>query len=160
ELALVHNARTTAASAHADDWDDIARATRPEAREVVQDGDERVPVVHLPDGPHDYFAVQLNGYDGSAQGSLGSLCFLRNRIERTQRLHNIIRDNLIQSAVALGLAAVIAFGISMVVTRPIRQFINATNDLGHGGGDVSRRLKVHRAAGQEMHELADNLNAM
>ncbi len=160
ELALIHNSRTTAASAHTDDWDDLARATRTDARETVQDGDERVSVVRLHDGQHDFFPAQLNGYDGPTQGSLGNLFILRNRVERTQRMHAIIRDNLIESAVALALAAVIAFGISMVVTRPIRQFIDATADLGHGGGDVSRRLKVSRNAGIEMHELADNLNAL
>jgi methyl-accepting chemotaxis protein len=160
ELALVHNARTTAASAHTDDWDDLARATRAEARETVQEGDDKVSIVKLHDGQHDFFSAQLNGYDGPNQGFLGTLFILRNRVERTQRLHAIIRDNLIVASVALALAAVIAFGISMVVTRPIRQFIDATADLGHGSGEVSRRLHVHRHAGSEMHELADNLNAL
>ena len=160
ELALVHNSRTTAASAHADDWDDLARASRPEARETVQEGDDKVQVVLLPDGQHDFFSAQLNGYDGSTQGFLGSLFILRNRIERTQRLHGIIRDNLIVAAVALACAAVVAFGICYIVTAPIRQFIDATSDLGHGGGDVSRRLRVSRNAGLEMHQLADNLNAL
>ncbi|HEY2748475.1 MAG TPA: HAMP domain-containing methyl-accepting chemotaxis protein [Polyangia bacterium] len=160
ELALIHNSRTTAASAHNDDWDDLARATRSDARETVQEGDEKVSVVRLHDGQHDFFPAQLNGYEGSSQGSLGNLFILRNRVERTQRMHAIVRDNLIESAVALALAAAIAFGISMVVTRPIRQFIDATADLGHEGGDVSRRLKVSRNAGIEMHELAENLNAL
>src|SRR4051812_24727151 len=95
ELALVHNSRTTAASAHSDDWDDLARASRPEAREVVQEGDDKVSVVKLHDGQHDFFSAQLNGYDGATQGFLGSLFILRNRVERTQRMHGIIRDNLI-----------------------------------------------------------------
>jgi methyl-accepting chemotaxis protein len=160
ELALIHNSRTTAASAHVDDWDDLARATRSEARETVTEGDERVQVVKLHDGQHDFFSAQLNGYDGASQGFLGSLFILRNRVERMQRLHDIIRDNLIVAAVALACAAVVAFGICYIVTRPIRQFIDATADLGHGGGDVSRRLKVSRNAGAEMHELANNLNAL
>ena len=160
ELALVHNSRTTAASAHTDDWSDLARATRPEARQTAQEGDERVSVVNLPDGQHDFFSAQLNGYDGAAQGFIGSLFILKNRVERTQRIHGIIRDNLIVASVALALAAIIAFGISMIVTRPIRQFIDATADLGHGSGDVSRRLRVDAYAGREMHELAENLNQL
>ncbi len=160
ELALIHNGRTTAASAHADDWDDMARASRPEAREIVEEGDDKVSVVRLPDGQHDFFSAQLNGYDGATQGFLGTLFILRNRVERTQRIHNIIRDNLIAAAVALFGAAMVAFSISFIVTRPIRQFIEATADLGHGSGDVSRRLKVHDHAGSEMHELAENLNAL
>ncbi|MGZ3406756.1 MAG: cache domain-containing protein, partial [Polyangia bacterium] len=160
ELALVHNSRTTAASAHSDDWDDLARASRPEARETVQEGDDKVSVLKLHDGQHDFFAAQLNGYDGGSQGLLGSLFILRNRVERLQRMHGIIRDNLIVASVALALAAVIAFGISMIVTRPIKDFIEATADLAHGSGDVSRRLTVNPHAGREMHDLADNLNQL
>ena len=160
ELALVHNSRTTAASAHTDDWDDLARASRPEAREIIDDGEEKVAVVKLPDGEHDFFSAQLNGYDGPSQGFLGNLFILRNRVERTQRMHGIIRDNLIMASVALAFAAAIAFAISFIVTHPIRLFIDATADLGHGSGDVSHRLTVPRKAGSEMHELADNLNAL
>ena len=126
----------------------------------MQEGDDNVSVVKLHDGQHDFFSAQLNGYDGASQGFLGSLFILRNRVERTQRMHGLIRDNLIVAAVALACAAVVAFGICYIVTRPIRQFIDATADLGHGSGDVSRRLQVSRNAGLEMHELADNLNAL
>ena len=127
ELALVHNSRTTASSAHTDDWDDMARATRPEAREIVQDGDEqRRRWCGSPTGCTTTSRRSSTATTASTQGLLGSLFIMRNRVERTQRMHAIIRDNLIESAVALALAAVIAFGISMVVTRPIRQFIDAT----------------------------------
>ena len=160
ELALVHNSRTTASAAHADDWDDLARATRAEAREVVTEGDEKQSVVNLPDGQHDFFQAQLNGYDGPTQGFIGNLFILKNRVERTERLHGIIRDNLAVAAVSLALAGLIAFAISMIVTRPIRQFIAATEGLAHGTGDLTQRLHVHGHAGSEMHRLADNLNQL
>jgi methyl-accepting chemotaxis protein len=160
ELALVHNQRTTASAAHADDWDDIARATRAEAREVVQEGGDRVSVVELPDGPHDFFQAQLNGYDGATQGSVGNLFVLRNRVDRANKINSLIRDTLIVAAFALALAAAVAFAISVIVTRPLRQFIAATQDLAHGSGDLTRRLDVHARAGAEMHQLADNLNQL
>jgi methyl-accepting chemotaxis protein len=160
ELALVHNQRTTASAAHADDWDDIARATRPEARETVMEGDEKVSVLNLPDGQHDFFQAQLNGYDGATQGFMGSLYLLKNRVDRAKKLANLIRDTLLVAAVALALAAIIALAISMIVTRPIRQFIAATSDLAHGTGDLTKRLRVHNHAGSEMHQLADNLNEL
>ena len=50
---------------------------------------------------------------GAAQGFIGSLFILRNRVERTQRMHGIIRDNLIMASVALAFAAAIAFAISL-----------------------------------------------
>jgi methyl-accepting chemotaxis protein len=158
ELALVHNQRTTASAAHSDDWDDLARATRPEARETVQDGDDKVSVVILPDGAHDYFAAQVNGYDGSEEGFIGSLFLLRNRVDRAKKIANLIRDTLIVGTMAMALATIFAFAISIMVTRPIRQFIAATADLAHGTGDLTNRLRVHSHAGSEMHELSDNLN--
>ncbi len=160
ELALVHNQRTTASAAHADDWDDLARATRAEARETVQEGDDKVSIVLLPDGPHDFFAATLNGYDGPTQGFIGSLYLLKNRVDRMGRIHNLIRDTLTVGAFALALAAIIAWAISWIVTRPIRQFIAATSDLAHGTGDLTKRLIVHQHAGSEMHQLADNLNQL
>ncbi|HEX4459435.1 MAG TPA: cache domain-containing protein, partial [Polyangia bacterium] len=104
ELALVHNQRTTASAAHADDWDDLARATRPEARETITEGGEKIQVLSLPDGQHDFFAAQLNGYEGSTLGSVGSLFFLRNRVERVRKMDNLIRDTFTVAAFALGLA--------------------------------------------------------
>jgi methyl-accepting chemotaxis protein len=158
ELALVHNQRTTASAAHSDDWDDLARATRPEARETISEGGEKIQVLTLPDGQHDFFAAQLNGYEGSTLGSVGSLYFLRNRVERVRKMENLIRDTFIVTTFALGLAALVAFAISVVVTRPIRKFIEATEDLAHGAGDLTRRLHVRPRAGAEMHQLAYNLN--
>lgn len=160
ELALVHNQRTTASAAHWEDWDDIARATRPEARETISEGDDKASVLNLPDGQHDYFSATLNGYDGATQGYLGSLFLMKNRLDRAKKLANLIRDTLLVAAVALALAGIIAFAISMIVTRPIRQFIAATSDLSHGSGDLTKRLRVHGHAGSEMHELADNLNEL
>jgi methyl-accepting chemotaxis protein len=158
ELAVVHNSRTTASAAHADDWDDIARATRPEQRETVQDGDDRITVVELPDGPHDFFGATVNGYDGTEQGSVGNLYLLRNRVDRAKKIENLIRDTTIVGLFAMLLATGFAFGISIMVTHPIRQMIAATADLAHGSGDLTKRLQVHRRAGHEMQDLADNLN--
>ena len=75
-------------------------------------------------------------------------------------MHAHIRDNLIVAAVALALAAVIAFGISMIVTRPIRQFIDATRR-----SRSRRRRRVAAAEGvadarARDAQLADNLNAL
>lgn len=160
ELALIHNQRTTASAAHADDWDDLARATRPEARQVVLDGDEKVSILSLHDGPHDYFSAQVNGYDGAAQGFVGSLFILRNRADKLERVRGLIHDNLAVASVAMALATLIAFVISYIVTRPLNQFIAATRDLSDGSGDSTRRLEVHCQTGSEVAELAENLNKL
>ena len=159
ELALVHNGETTASAAHADDWDDIARAVRLEARETREEGGEKITIVKLPDGAHDFYAAQLNGYDAGASGSIGTLNFLRNRTSKEHHLEEIVHQNLLLFAIALAVAAIVSFGMSWVVTRPINQFIAATHDLAHGSGDLTKRIATNSGA-KEMAELAENLNAM
>ena len=160
ELALVHNQQTTASAAHAEDWDDIARATRPEARELLEEGGEHVSVMRLPDGRHDFFAAQVNGYDGASAGSIGQLFVMRNRVDREERLHAMIMDNLVVLLVALAIAGIASLILSVIITRPLNAFIAATRDLGHGEGDLTRRIEVSPHAATEMWVLAENLNAM
>jgi methyl-accepting chemotaxis protein len=159
ELALVHNQETSAATAHSDEWDDIARATRAEARELLDEGGERVSVLNLGDGRHDFFSAQVNGYDGASSGSVGNLFVLRNRVEHEARMHSLWIDNLVVLLAALLIVGCASFWLSVVFTRPINDFIAATRDLAHGEGDLTRRIKV-RTSALEMAELGDNLNAM
>jgi methyl-accepting chemotaxis protein len=160
ELALVRNQTVTASAAHADDWSEIARATRSEARETIDDGGERVYVLRLGDGRHDYYAAQINGYEGVASGSVGMLYVMRNRIERETRIHEMLKNQYVVWAVGFLIAAIAAWILSTIITRPLNQFIAATSELGHGEGDLTRRIQVSKHAATEMITLADNLNAM
>jgi methyl-accepting chemotaxis protein len=161
ELALVHNQEVTAASVHADDWESIARATRSEAREILNEGGEQVSVVSLPDGKHDFHPAQVNGYDGGAMGSLGQIFVLRNRVEREAQVAQIARDNLVVGLIAGLIATVVGFILSILVTSPLKQFIAATRDLAHGEGDLTQRIDVEKCGGAtETLELAENLNAV
>jgi methyl-accepting chemotaxis protein len=150
----------TASAAHSDDWDDIARATRPEARETVEEGGQRSSVLRLGDGRHDYFAAQLNGYEGVASGSVGQLFVMRNRVEREQMLHAMLMDQAFVGVMALIFASIAALFLSVIITRPLNAFIAATRDLGHGEGDLTRRIEVSVHAATEMVQLSENLNAM
>jgi|GEM_PF-6255102 len=156
---LVHNQDVTASAAAEDLWDPLARASRPEARENLDDGGEKVSVVTLPDGKHDLFAATVNGYDGGSTGALGSLFLTRSRIDRENKLGALLRDNLVLGGFAFLIAAVVSFIISFFVSRPINQFIEATADLAHGEGDLTRRIEV-RSSAREMTVLGENLNAI
>jgi methyl-accepting chemotaxis protein len=160
ELALIRNQVVTASAAHAEDWDDIARATRPEAREVVEEGGERMSVLKLPDGRHDFFAAQVNGYEGLTSGSVGQLYVMRNRVEREERMHAMLMDYSVVLLVALIIAGCASLILSVLITRPLNTFIAATQELGHGQGDLTRRIHVGHHDATEMVTLADNLNAM
>jgi methyl-accepting chemotaxis protein len=160
ELALVRNQQVTASAAHEDEWGEIARSTKSENRETVEEGGQRVSILRLADGRHDYFAAQINGYEGVASGSVGQLYIMRNRVERETKLHDMFMNQLVVLIVAMLIAAGFSFGLSMIITRPLNQFIAATNELGHGEGDLTRRIRVSPGAATEMRTLADNLNAM
>jgi methyl-accepting chemotaxis protein len=163
ELALVHNQDVTAATVTRSDWEEIGRATRSEARQVVEEytdhGVERVNVVALPQGRHDAFFAQVNGYDGGASGSLGQLVVLRSRHDREARLHAMAHDNMVLAVVAVTFSAIASLLLGVWMTRPIKQFIQATEDLAHGEGDLTRRLDVASSV-TEMSKLGENLNAM
>jgi methyl-accepting chemotaxis protein len=159
ELALIDNQETLAAAAHADEWDDLARATRPEGREIVDEGGEKATLVSLPDGKHEIFHGQQIGYNGPAAGNVGELFLFRNRTSREQRLKGLVHYNLGLAAVAMLIAGVVAFFFSLRLIAPIKQFIFATRDLAHGQGDLTQRIDLHRCGGStETVELADNLN--
>jgi methyl-accepting chemotaxis protein len=160
ELALIRNQGVTASAAHAEDWDDIARATRPESREIVEEGGERVSVLRLPDGRHDYFAAQVNGYEGLTSGSVGQLYVMRNRIDREERMNAMLKDYSVVLLVALLLAGLASLILSVIITRPLNTFITATQELGHGQGDLTRRINVRHHDATEIVTLANNLNAM
>jgi methyl-accepting chemotaxis protein len=161
ELALVHNQETTAASLHTEDWDDIARASRTEARETLEEGGEKVSLIALPDGKHEYFNAGINGYDGGAVGSVGSIFVLRNRADRTEQIEQLAHDALKIGTLAAVLAAVVSFFLGWMVNRPIQAFIDATRDLAHGEGDLTKRIDTDKCGGAtETQELAENLNAM
>ncbi len=159
ELALVHNGETTASAAHADDWDDIARATRQNARETIEEGGVKSDVVTLPDGRHDLYYASLNGYEGNGIGSIGQLNVMRNRADREAHLKALNGDTIVVLFIALAAAIIASLVLSFIVTRPIKDFIAATDDLAHGGGDLTRRLDNNCSA-TEMAALAHNLNAM
>jgi methyl-accepting chemotaxis protein len=159
EMALVRVGMTTASSAPFDDWDDIARAVRPEAREMISEGRYRISVVTLPSGRHDYYAALLNGFEGVSSGNVGSLNIMRNRAGKEAHLNELVEGSLFMALIALAVAAIVSWILSVFVTRPINQFIAATHDLAHGEGDLTRRLEVTSSA-TEMQTLAENLNAM
>jgi methyl-accepting chemotaxis protein len=159
EMTLVHNQDATASSAPQNEWDAIARATVLDQRVNVHEAGRTVSVIQHSDGRWDFFSAQMTGYDGAATGSIGSLFVMRSRFEKERDLHAMVHEVLIVTCGALVVAALVSFILSWLVTRPLKTFIDATHDLAHGEGDLTKRLDVECSAA-EMSQLAMNLNAM
>ncbi len=159
ELALVApNGATSAASAHAETWDDIGRAALKSPRETDREGSDLVEVLRLPDGLHDFFAAPQNGYDGSLPGSVGTLYVMRNRIDHAERVKRLVHDNLLVAGLAIVFAVIASFILAMGVTRPIKRLIGATEELAHGHGDLTKRISIKSS--DEIADLANNLNSI
>ncbi len=163
DLGLIGNGGTTlAASLHAGDWDDLARAVQRNPRETDWDGSEHIEVLRLPDGLHDFASAVRNGYDGALPGTVGTLYVLRNRTDHAERLARLLHDNLVVGALAVLFSFVASFALAMGVARPIRRLVVATEEIAHGHGDLTKRVEdnvcVRRS--DEIGDLAHNLNAM
>jgi hypothetical protein len=159
ELALINNQTTLASTMDAQLDDDLASATQSLHLDYAEEGGEKVPVVKLAGARYNYFEGTVRGYAQSTQGAVGKLCLFRSRAIQEQRSAELAESNLVLLGIALVVAAGISWFISMTVSRPLRQFIDATHDLAHGEGDLTRRLEVDSSA-TEMIELSENLNAL
>ncbi len=157
ELALLDNHNETIESTFRRSlWDDMARA-RGTMRTVVEgDGSSKVITVGSPaDGGKVDFDFAQNAVNDEQQGTI---YVLRNRLAKELRRKELLKDTLWLLVISLGIAAFVSLTMSVLLTRPIRKFIDATRALAHGEGDLTKRLEVGSTS--EMAELAENLNAM
>ena len=65
---------------------------------------------------------------------------------------------LVIAGVTLAVAAAVAADLSRRITRPLRRAQEATHRM--AGGDLTVRVPVHRADGEEVAELSESINAM
>ena len=163
ELGLINNQTVTASTFPAEESDEVAVGTQPQALQYTEEGGEKAPYATLPtpQGPqhYDVFEALTRGYSGSTQGTVGKLFVMRNKAQREQRSRDIAQSNLVLAAVALFIAGLVSWWLSVALTKPLHQFIAATRDLAHGQGDLTRRLEISSDS-DEIIELADNLNKM
>jgi methyl-accepting chemotaxis protein len=159
ELALINNQTTLASTMDVQLDDDLASATQQIHWQFEEEGGEKVPVVKVAGSRYNYFEGSLRGYSGSTQGTVGKLSLLRNRAMQDQRAEEIGQSTVVLFGVALVIAGLVSWVLSIMLSRPLRQFIIATRELAQGQGDLTQRLEVDSSA-TEMIELADNLNAL
>jgi methyl-accepting chemotaxis protein len=159
DIALIQNQHVTGASLPSSEWPLLAAAARPDAVETTEEMGRRVRTIRLGDMRHDFHNEELTGYDGDLMGSVGRLYALRDRTVGEANLQALVRDNAVVAIFALIIATVVSWSLSVLITRPLRQFIAATDNLARGAGDLTQRIHVHSSA-TEIRALADNLNAM
>jgi methyl-accepting chemotaxis protein len=124
----------------------------------VPDGDATVPVLRLGDTDFDYWAEPLKGYDRADDPSTHEIGQLVLMTERTQprELGGLPQGMLWVFLAALGCALAVGYVLAVVITHPLRRYIQATEGLVRGQGDLTKRLDA--GSRDELGVLAQNLN--
>jgi methyl-accepting chemotaxis protein len=155
-LSLVSRTRVLASSLSEEEETKLFAALQKPME--VADGNARVPVLRLGDLDFDYWSEPLKGYDRSDDPStheIGSLVLMTER-EQTQGAGGLPRDLLWVFLLALGSALAVGYVLAVVITRPLRRYIQATEELVRGQGDLTKRLNA--GSRDELGVLAQNLN--
>lgn len=164
-LALVVGDRQVVASS-------VPRALWPQLSQAVQkptaleeDG-KQVEVLEMLDKEsgeaqqYDFAKLPVYGYSaGTDPDSIpfGSLVIYRNHVRATAKtLDDRFAGLMLVLVAALFLSVAMGFFLAIQITRPLRRYIVATEELGRGQGDLSRRLEVD--GNDELGTLATNLN--
>jgi len=109
---------------------------------------------------YDFAKLPVYGYSaGTDPDSIpfGSLYLYRDHERATAKtLDDRFTGLMYVLVAALGLSVVMGFVLAVQITRPLRRYIVATEELGRGQGDLSRRLEVD--GNDELGTLATNLN--
>ena len=133
---------------------------------TVDEGEKPAEVLELLDKEtsethqYDFAKVPVYGYSaGTDPDSIpfGSLVLYRDHERATAKtLDDRFMGLMLVLGAALLLSVVMGFTLAIQITRPLRRYIVATEELGRGQGDLSRRLDVD--GNDELGTLATNLN--
>ena len=165
-MTLVSAGRVLASALPQKEWDDFERAaarvsgTGKQARtpEASRESDDD-PTLRVDDKVSDFWNENVTGYSGIGDPQttkLGTMFMQRTREKLEQDTQRATRQILFIFGIASFLALAVGYFIAVRITRPIRRYIAATEDLARGQGDLTRRLDVD--TNDEIGVLARNLN--
>jgi methyl-accepting chemotaxis protein len=123
------------------------------------EGSTRVPVLDFGEvGYYDFWKGALTGYSGNAdpEQPLGSLYLVRTREHKRAQVKSEIQETLYLLGAGLAIALAMGYLLAVQITRPLKRYIVATEDLSRGNADLSKRLDVETK--DEIGDLARNLN--
>jgi methyl-accepting chemotaxis protein len=157
-VSLVANGQVVASALPRKKWSQLANAVaHPTA---MHQGDVSVPVLKFDDGRvYDFAQVPASGYDqdnDAASSQLGSFCVVRAHSVFAQEIRQAFDSVLWMLGIACLIAFIVGGLLTTQITRPLKRYIHATEDLSRGHGDLSKRLEIETH--DELGNLARNLN--
>ncbi|HET7503863.1 MAG TPA: HAMP domain-containing methyl-accepting chemotaxis protein, partial [Kofleriaceae bacterium] len=133
---------------------ELAHAMQPDRYVRVTVGDDTRDVLRLKDGDYDLFSDDsFEGYKAGDAGSVGRLVITRSRVTLVDPASKLPWPEIL---VGIGASIVIALGMGLLITRPIKQFVKQSRDLLEGETDLTQRLVI--SSHDETSDLAENIN--
>ncbi len=132
---------------------DIATAIQPDKVVKVTVGEDTRDVIKLKDYNYDFHFEDQDGYKNADSATVGRLYITRSRARVTDPASKL---PWIEIAVGIALSLLIATGLALWVTRPIKQMVRQSRDLLAGDTDLTQRIVV--TSMDETSDLADNIN--
>lgn len=133
---------------------ELARAMQPEKYVRVTVGEDSREVIRLKDGDYDFWSEDgFEGYKAGDAGAVGRLVITRSRATLVDPASKL---PWLEILVGIGASVVIALGMGILITRPIKQFVKQSRDLLDGDTDLTQRLVI--SSHDETSDLAENIN--
>ncbi|HSR96632.1 MAG TPA: HAMP domain-containing methyl-accepting chemotaxis protein, partial [Kofleriaceae bacterium] len=133
---------------------ELARAMQPDKVVRVAVGDDERDVIRLRDGDYDFYSDDsYEGYRGGDAGAVGRLVLTRSRVNVVDPASRL---PWVEILVGIGASIVIALGMGLLITRPIKQFVRQSRNLLEGETDLTQRLQI--SSHDETSDLAENIN--
>ncbi len=157
-VSLVSDDKVLASAMAKSEWKGLVAATKHPG--TAKEGDETVPVLQVDKSTtYDFWSEPVHGYERNADPDthqLGTFYMVRTREHVTKDLHAAYSRIAVTYALALLLALGVGYLLAVQITRPLKRYIRATEDLARGQGDLGQRLDVQTK--DELGVLAHNLN--
>jgi len=117
-------------------------------------GEDTRDVIRLKDGDYDFYSDDsFEGYKAGDAGAVGRLVITRSRATLVDPASSLPWREI---AVAIAASVVIALGMGLLITRPIKQFVRQSRDLLEGDANLTHRLVI--SSHDETSDLAENIN--
>jgi methyl-accepting chemotaxis protein len=156
-MALVSGDSVLASAVLKEDWNALSGGTKTLRDEP--EGEAKVPVIDFNGKTWDVWKEPILGYDRGGdpdKTELGTLWMVRSREDQAAKIRAASSELALYLGISMVLALVVGYLLAVQITRPLKRYIVATEQLSRGQADLGKRLDVE--TNDELGLLARNLN--
>jgi methyl-accepting chemotaxis protein len=133
---------------------ELARAMQPDKVVRVTLGDDARDVIRMRDSDYDFYSDDnFEGYKADDARAVGRLVITRSRATLVDPASKL---PWLEISLAIAASVVIALGMGLLITRPIKQFVRQSREMLQGDTNLTHRLVI--SSHDEVSDLADNIN--